>query len=244
MRSIFYSLVAVNLVLLGVFWFQSQHAAVPVQDVQPSRPATDGVELTLLSEVERGDHLQEAGERLQVPVKRERLDLSRAGEEGGQQNAMCTFIGPFKELLAAEYMVENLAAMDVGARVRRLEVPGQPSYWVYQEPQSSRKSALRRLHELQAKGIDSYVIPRGDLENGISFGLYNAEAGARARLEEIVGSGYEADVRRVDRSFEEIWVSMPVAEADTVAESVWFKLLNREDGLEKRQNFCPDVASE
>lgn len=234
MRSIFFSLVVVNLVVFGLLWFQQREA--PVQQLRPQAAPKGAVELTLLSEVERGDHLQVS--------TTQRSEFSRTAEVAGEQSPLCTFVGPFKDLLAAEYMVEHLSALEVEARVRRMEVPGEPSFWVYQEPQSSRKSALRRLHELQAKGVDSYVIPRGELENGISFGLYNAEEGAITRLNEIKGRGYEADIRRVERSFEEIWVSMPVVPADQIAESVWFELLNREDGLEKRQNFCPDVASE
>ncbi|WP_439136339.1 SPOR domain-containing protein [Pseudomaricurvus sp.] len=167
-----------------------------------------------------------------------------SGVQDGDERAVCTLVGPFKEPLPAEYFVERLGALDVKASVELLEVPGDPGFWVYQAPESSRKAALRRLHELQAKGIDSYVIPKGELENGISFGLFSDRGRAEEQLESVQSSGYQADIRTVPRSFEEIWVSMAAGEAEKIGSERWLELLNREDDLEKRQNFCPDVASE
>lgn len=256
MRSIFLSLVIVNAVLFAFYWFQPQ--GEPVENVAPIEARAHGAELLVLLEELESDALAEMfaeKERIQfsaaqLPVGAESdagmLDgepLVFTGPEEPVQ-PMCTYVGPFKALLPAEYFVEHLSALEVSAEVQRVEVPGSPSFWVHQQPQSSRKAALRKLHELQAKNIDSYVIPKGDLENGISFGLYNKLESANRRLKSIHSKGYQAEVRRVDRTFEEVWVSLAVGEAEKVGQELWFELVNREDGLEKRQNFCPDVASD
>lgn len=250
MRSIFLSLVVVNVVLFAVYWFQRE-TVVEVVSLAPA--VSHEAELLVLLEELESDALTEmfaAKERVQfspeeqVPYEGLDAEMVTSVEPVLPAVPMCTYVGPFRALLPAEYFVEHLSALEVLAEVQRVEVPSTPSFWVHQEPQSSRKAALRRLHELQAKNIDSYVIPKGDLENGVSFGLYNKLESAERRLKNIQAKGYEAQIRRVDRTFEEVWVSLGVDEAEKVGQELWFELMNREDGLEKRQNFCPDVASE
>ncbi len=246
MRSIFLSLVIVNVILFAFHWVGRGESAQSVPAV--TLPPQESELLVLLEELESEALAEMYAERERIQFSAEVLssseEVSPVLESELPAGPMCTYVGPFKALLPAEYFVEHLSALEVLAEVQRVEVPGTPSYWVHQQPQSSRKAALRRLHELQAKNIDSYVIPKGDLENGISFGLYNKQERAERRLSEIQARGYQAEMRRVDRTFEEVWVSLGVDEAEKVGQELWFELMNREDGLEKRQNFCPDVASE
>lgn len=228
MRWIFLSLLLANAIYFAFMWRQPEVVsanAVPVA-------VDEGRSLVLLEEKEVENHALSSMK-------------SRAVEGQVKRSSdLCTLVGPFNELLRAEYFQEHLRSLGVVSQVKLLEVPGASSYWVYQSPQPSRKAALRRLQELQAKGLDSYVIPKGELENGISFGLYSVERGAQQRLTQIIDLGYEASIRKVDRTVEEIWVSMRAPETDRIGDELWFELLNREEGLEMRQNFCPAVASE
>lgn len=235
MRAIFFTLVAANLVALVVLWLQGGAADAPATAAAyQSAPTT--ARLQLLGE-------QQAGKpRPEAPAP-ERQRVASEPAVSDRSPPQCTLVGPFKQHLPAEYFAEHLQALDVVANVVLLEVPGKPNYWVYQKPESSRKAALRRLHELQAKGIDSFVIPKGDLENGISFGVFSETKRAETRAAEIRALGYAAEVRPRPRTFEEIWVSMSSVEAAKVARESWLELLNRESGLEKRENFCPAVAS-
>ncbi|MBU3068201.1 SPOR domain-containing protein [Aestuariicella sp. G3-2] len=267
MRAIFITLVVINLVLLAVFWLRAPEPVVS-PSAAPVVSSESVGQLTLLSELPDGgaslgaagggaalsgggssdgggSELSDVRHELSSEVEVNQWVASReAGGDRDDGRAVCTLVGPFKERLAAEYFVERLGALDVVSSVEVLEVPGDPGFWVYQAPEVSRKAALRRLHELQAKGIDSYVIPKGDLENGISFGLFSDRSRAEEQLEVVQSSGYPANIRTVPRSFEEVWVSMVGGEAEKIGSEHWFELLNREEDLEKRQNFCPDVASE
>ncbi|NIB44595.1 SPOR domain-containing protein [Pseudomaricurvus alkylphenolicus] len=244
MRWIFISLVVVNLLLAGWMLFQrgmdgesatGSGASTQLPRETQVRAASIGDRLVMLEELRK--------EELQAMVAaKERLQLQDEAEAGSDQ-PLCALVGPFKALLPAEYFVEHLAALEIDAQVKTVEVPGEKGFWVYLPPESSRKAALRKLHEFQAKGVDSYVIPKGDLANGISFGLFNLEAGAKERLEEIRALGYPAETRAMQRTFEEIWVVLSAQEAQKVGEELWLELLNREEGLEMRQNFCPAVAS-
>lgn len=254
MRSIFLSLIVLNVALFVFYWLQSGSVSVAAEEGAAEVVRSgDAQLLVLLDELEATELSEMLAAKARVQFQPEGVVsggelpdalLPAELEAPLPEASMCTYVGPFKALLPAEYFVEHLSALEVAAEVQRVEVPGEPSFWVYQAPESSRKAALRKLHELQAKGVDSYVIPKGDLENGISYGLYNREARAKDRLAVILKKGYAAEIRRVDRAFEEVWVSLGVSEAEKVGQELWFELMNREDGLEKRQNFCPDVASE
>lgn len=248
MRSIFLTLVVVNVVVAALMFFRPPAGEVVVA---ASEDTPRGRQLVLLGE---RDEQVESPVRDRVPfpqsgdagAESEGFVANARGEESftGNTGSLCTFVGPFKAMLPAEYFSEHLSALEVSSQVLRMEVAGEPSYWVYQAPESSRKAALRKLHELQSKGIDSYVIPKGELEDGISFGLYSTPEGAQERLAEVQARGYEVKIKRNDRTFEEVWVSLKSEDAQKVGQDLWFELMNREDGLEKRQNFCPAVASE
>jgi ATPase subunit of ABC transporter with duplicated ATPase domains len=148
-----------------------------------------------------------------------------------------------REIAQAERFVEHLRALEVDAIVQELEVPDGFSFWVHLPPEISKQAALRRLYELQAKQIDSYIIPRGELANGISLGMFTRRELAQQRLEELRALGYPAEILEVSRSLREIWVILPQPESDKLGASLWQDLLARQPGLEKRQNLCPSVAS-
>jgi hypothetical protein len=57
--------------------------------------------------------------------------------------------------------------------------------------------------KFQAKNIDSYIIPSGELANGISFGMFNDQSAAQSRLEEIRMQGYQPKLREVERTHSE-----------------------------------------
>ncbi len=162
---------------------------------------------------------------------------------GDSEKPLCTLIGPFPKLLRAEYFIERLSALDVSSSVYNVEISGDVGYWVYLPPEESRKQAYNKLRELQAKGIDSYVIPKGELENGISFGMFSQSKLAEQRLNDMKKQGYSAQLKEIARSFNEIWVLLQPGQAQMLGEKAWLEMLSDDEGIERRQNYCPAVAS-
>lgn len=230
MRSIFIVLVVINILVFGMQLF------LPLE-----KPMASGKNVTL-----HGDKLKllkEDDKSSIASVKsKKQSDFPHNSDE--DNSSMCTMVGPYAQLLQAEYLVERLGAMEASAKITTVNVSDGVGYWVYLPPEISEKEALRRLYEIQAKNIDSYIIPSGDLTNGISFGMYSEQAAARKRLEDIQASGYEVKVREVGRTHSETWVILPREEAEKIDASVWVDLLNQQQGLEKRQNVCLGVAPE
>jgi hypothetical protein len=236
MRSIFIALVVINIVVFAVQWF-SREPNLTMQPLAARIPVLDGASLQLI---------EEAG--LEAPAQKKLLPqeasnaavVDKPGNAG--PSAMCTMVGPYAQLLHAEYLVEKLHSMEVIAEIRSVEVPAGMNYWVYLAPEISEREALRRLHEVQAKKIDSYLIPNGELANGISLGMFSEKAEASARVQEIRDQGYQPEVREVPSTISEIWVALPISEAEKIDPEIWVNLLQQQSGLEKRQNYCLGVA--
>ncbi len=124
-------------------------------------------------------------------------DNSVMGDDGKQ---LCEMVGPFENVSAAKDFVGRLRAIEVQSAVEELELPSGIGFWVYLEPEINRESALRRLGELQSRGVDSYVIPKGDLENGISLGMFSKKELADGRISEMKRLGLSPNVKEIERS--------------------------------------------
>lgn len=231
MRWIVATLIIFNLLVFGWFMLFAEQPATPLPGA--GAPEMGGDNIRLLSELDTQDRQQTAS---QPPVP---LPETAPGGDG----PLCTLVGPFPKLLRAEYFAERLAALDLTASIQEVEVPGEAGYWVYLAPLDSRRQAFNKLQELQAKGIDSYVIPRGELENGISFGMFSQKTLAEQRLEDMKSKGYAAELQEVARTYREIWVNLPPGQASRLEMETWQEMLAGEEGAELRQNYCPPVAS-
>lgn len=232
MRWLFLLLLISNGVV--AFWsdWWSMSPVMTASGAKPqSRVMVEGG-LQLLSELE-DDEL----------ARLEALKAARIKQGGEAEGPLCDLLGKFESVQKADYMVERLAALDIAGKVQELEVASGIRYWVYLSPEISKKEALRRLHELQAKGIDSYVIPKGELANGISFGLFNQQQGAVARQQEVKTLGYDASIKEVEHTHKEIWVLINPQDAGNLDEFTWASLEKYESDIERRQNYCLGVAS-
>ena len=218
MRWIFTSLALANIVMLIYFLSADNNHAHKEQSIFKSTRGN----LVLLSE-------QRASSRQLTP------NTLASDEE------LCTLIGPFPSLLRAEYFNERLAALDVMANIKELTVSTGSNYWVYLKPEISRKDALRRLSELQKKGIDSYIIPRGNLANGISLGIYTNQTLAVTMRDRTKEMGYAPEIIETPRQQQQIWIFLTTREASVLNEETWLNLLSNEDSLEKRKNICSEL---
>lgn len=237
MRAIFILLLAANFAFFGYqYFFVSKHEVSPDAKVKVEASANERG-LRLLAE-------QEDLSRLQARAKPDtKIELPAASNEKSEAE-FCTMIGPYSQLLQAEYAVERLVALGAAAHITPVEIKEGESYWVYLKPEVSEKEALRRLYELQKKNIESHVITKGELSNGISFGRFADYVEAEARSAEIKNQGYDVNIKMLPKMIQETWVVIDSGFAEKIDETVWADLLTKESALEKRQNFCLGVASQ
>jgi hypothetical protein len=224
MRWIFWFLLLCNLAAL-VWGFVSGPAEPPVVHVTPASTAVEKIQL--LSEIPASELRRNPAAQSVSPVER----------------SLCYMAGAFTDTAEAQQFIDRLSVLDVRAFEHSVELSSGEGYWVFLDPLPNRDAARRRLVELQARGIDSYIIPKGELENGISLGVFTRLDRANARLEEMKNIGLDAKMQPIERSYRELWVMLGEGEQQKLGESVWLDLLQENPSLQQRQNFCSDVAS-
>lgn len=244
MRWIFLTVLAINIAILAYGqWLRFDGgSARNVTQSTPQESKLDSVpSLVLLSEV--------AAQK--QPVESIRVIKDVGQDVGAIENSdvvpisrsLCTLVGSFSGQAEAEYFVRRLNGLGVKAKVKNLLVSTTVGYWLHLPPLSSRKELLRRLSELQRQGVDSYVIPDGELENGISLGMFSERQRAELLQKNISQLGYSPQIAKVPREKRELWVFLLQEESIKINAESWFKLLSGKELLQKQQNLCSDVAS-
>lgn len=240
MRLIFLCLLLANMSYFAYQYFVPKEQKEVLQQRNESVDDSTSARLLLLSE--QATELKFSVPKPKVQAE-EKVVVAEKKEVDVPQNDLCTMIGPYDELLQAEYTVERLAALGVGAQITTIEIRDGDAYWVYLAPELSEKEALRRLYELQGKNIESYLITKGELSNGISFGRYADSLEANERMKAVRDLGYDAQIKSMPKTINETWVMLNVQDDEKVSKSVWDELLSQKQNYEKRQNFCLGVAS-
>lgn len=224
MRLIFLLLFLVNLTLL--FWRYGPGLPdhyLGTANKSPARVTVQGRQLQLLGEPE--------------------LTVAQSVSSPKVSPPLCKMVGPFDSEQTAATFTERLAVLDLAAQVRHVELSSGEGYWVHFPAEASRDAARRRLAQLQSRGVDSYMIPKGELKNGISLGVFSQKKSANAKVAELKAMGYEPEVRVIDRLYKEIWVVLDEGEEQKIAKSAWKTLTQENFSLQERENLCLDVAS-
>ena len=227
MRWVFFLLLVANAAFfIGRALFAPPTSPTVTRGVSPTLVAPASTEqVTLLSE-------------LAPDAVRVRTEANVA-----ENPSLCLMVGAFASQVDAQEFMTRLAVLDVASYEHPVDLSAGEGYWVYLPPFASRDEARRRLAELQARGIDSYIIPKGELENGISLGVFTRRDLAEARLAELKRLGLSVDLYSIERSHREHWVMLGESEEHKLDESVWLALLRENISLRRRQNLCSDVAS-
>ncbi|QKX16035.1 SPOR domain-containing protein [Microbulbifer sp. YPW1] len=238
MRWIFILLAVAN---LGLFaWFLSNDRPTAAR-VTPVIAAEEGGGISLVTEADPA-----ALPAPEPPSKPERSAVPARNARGGAE-ALCTMVGPFAEAYQGEDVARRLQALEINAAMREIEMQGQMRYWVYLAPLNSSQEAFRKLRELQAAGIDSYVIPKGSLENGISFGIFSEKDRAETLTGELQDRGFAAQFREEPQTYLERWVVLAEREgasgAASLGEDFWGQLQLDYPDIGRRQNLCSEIRT-
>ncbi|WP_444959274.1 SPOR domain-containing protein [Microbulbifer sp. ZKSA002] len=227
MRWIALSLVALNAVLFA--WYMLVAPSPQLSSGKSPIPhESEGKKITLVSEI--------SPEELPAPEKAGALS-----KESFEVEQFCTLLGPFAEEYQGEDLLQRIRSLQVKAELRDIEMQGQMRYWVYLPPLSSRREAYNRLRELQSQGIDSYVIPKGALENGISFGIFSERARAESHTAVLKERGVAAQFKEEPQTYMERWIVMPPGSTESLAEEFWRQLQSEYPDLDRRPNLCSEV---
>ncbi|MDX1805085.1 MAG: SPOR domain-containing protein [Alcanivorax sp.] len=184
MRWVFYSLLVLNLVYLG--WSLTRVLA----------PTTPRVALNSTADAS-------GGQRLQLLTESPQPRRAASAPAGG---SLCPVIGPWASQADAEAGLTQLKAAGIGGVVRAVTVNKDRLNWVYLPPYQDRKRALRVLHDLQDRGVDSFIVKDGDDANAISLGYFSSKESAEGLRVKMRNAGYPAFVRETSKQVTEYWL--------------------------------------
>jgi len=190
-------LVVVALIVMNIayaIWHQ-QHSPVVVSAHQVTEEAAPTIRL--LTEVVNTERRQELDEVVSNPV--------RVDSDGN--NTVCDALGPFSDIVDGQAVLERLEALDTPVRLQALDEPtGEYDFRVMIPPASSLEDAFRKLRELKSRGIDSYVITKGEDALAISLGVYSSDTAAKVAQKSHVKEGYQSRITRIPRLNRNFWL--------------------------------------
>jgi len=186
-------------------------------------------DITLLRETDRSASIE-----LQQLVDRPIIKEPRqAGEQG------CRAIGPFLSIYESQNIVNQLGSVGVHLQARAVDQPtGEYDYRLLIPPLNSLEEAFRKLRELQASHIDSYVITAGKDALGISLGVFSTRQGAEVTMKQIELEGFKTEMVKISRLSRTYWLfDRPGSLLDIQADT-WQKLKSSNPDIQKTELPC------
>lgn len=137
------------------------------------------------------------------------------------QAASCYTLGPFRDLDKLRGLTREIKSYVVKTDFRGSEENEPTLYWVYLEPEASRKKAIETGNRLKAKKIkDFYVIREGEKENGLSLGHFRNKDGAYGLAKKVTALGFNVYVEPVFRTYTVYWLDYQLSAGATIPDSI------------------------
>jgi len=202
-------------------WLRSGASPVVVSAPTPARPLLNSG-LTLISEYE---------------------------QQLAQRPALtCFTVSSFVSVDDASSFIIEIGGIASDASVSLGGDPLSPQYRVFLAPASSRGIATITLDSLSESiaaaqmEIETYLITRGPLENGIALGVFLEQASAQDAQSRVLQLGYPAEIEEIPRSTGEIRVQLQVLEQDVQENPAWLGLTVDRPDLSIVENLCETIA--
>lgn len=162
---------------------------------------------------------------------------------------LCVEFGPIATRQLADSLVAAVAekvALDILVRTRELP----PSYRVYLPPVENRDSAVENLARLRAAladrnlSIETFLIPRGDLSNGIALGLFSEQRNALNVKEQVEALGFPVILREEGRQEDEFWLSGQPFEIQETFDDLRLSLTELAPSGQLLEKLCQTIAQD
>jgi len=136
----------------------------------------------------------------------------------------CYTIGDFPASEPTKSILEWLDDRGATARVHQREEKTTANYLVFLPPFESRSAAEAQIDRLRRRGLrDMLTIARGDLENGVSLGVFSSLQGAERRVASLKTKGYAARHRPRFRTRTLYWIEASTMAANPLAPEAFEK---------------------
>ena len=238
MKWVILCLVLINVAFFGWQLRRDQAAVVTAEPVPPATGSAMVNTLLLVSELDRGVLRQRRNvpsppqpaspPEPQSPVEVAKADpdtTSIAIEENlavpPESDIECYTIGPLQNEDDISALGAWFSSQGSRATLRSDERREVASTWLFLPPLESREAADTRAREMQAANIDDiYVIPRGDMANAISLGLYSQNDSLHRRVSQLEERGYTPSMLPRYRIVTASWFDVATSAAQPITVGV------------------------
>ncbi|WP_211829065.1 hypothetical protein [Kistimonas asteriae] len=227
MRWLFLVLVMANGVIFAYGWYERSQEKYILSESGGER-LERGAGITLVAEADTDDLIPRIVEEPILPLP-----------EGQPAVAgLCTQIGPFRAADTVDQAVQQLLASGISAQAKALKIRHGEDFWVLIPAQVGRDASLGWLRELDAQGVDAYLITEGERAGGISLGLFSQGALAEGLQKRIADRGYAVQMEEIPRFREEYWLEISQDDTGLMSDALWEVLQQRYGFAEKHENLC------
>lgn len=135
-------------------------------------------------------------------------------------------------------IVERLQSVGTNPYLVEQVISNPGPLMVYITPFASAREAALELNVLRSEDIESFIIPEGELQNGISVGVFSTEQNALARSVELDALGYETDLYQYTIEELEYSINLPRSESVVLSPDYWAEFQSDFPSMTRVQNSC------
>ncbi len=237
MKWVILGLVLINVAFFGWQLSRDQAPVVAGEPVPSTTKSAMVNRLLLVSELDRGVLRQRRNTPLPQPTspqeqrapaegaKTHADTASASGENApavpGGSDIECYTVGPLENEDDISALSAWFSAQGSRATLRSDERREVVSTWVFLPPLDSREAANERMRQMQAANIDDiYVIPRGDMANAVSLGLFSQKETLDRRVSQLEERGYSPSVLPRYRTVTASWFDVVTSAAQPMTVGV------------------------
>lgn len=212
MRVVVVLLLLANLSYAGWYFLAGQEAGSATMVRSPSRPAPQT--LQLLSET--------AGT---MPVS----------------PPVCLEIRGFRNSEDSDGFVRTVRQMGYESELNPRQVADLPHFWVLMPPPVS-PGEDEVVGLLLENAIDHYVISGGELDQGVSLGIFPTRESARMQQERVAKLGLVVEIREIQRSRTELRVELWAGDDMVTEAGPLQEYLDNRPELQVSEKLCETIA--
>ena len=153
----------------------------------------------------------------------------------------CFTLGPFRDLDKLRGFTREIMPYVTETDFRGREESEQSLYWVYVDPEKTRKKAVATGKRLKAKKIkDFYLIREGEKFHGLSLGHFRNKDGAYGLAKKVRKLGFNVTVEPVFKTYTIYWLDYKLARGADIPQPIFDKHIKptKKDNITRLSRDC------
>jgi len=165
------------------------------------------------------------------------------------QPKVCIEVGPFQTIQEIEAAISTFPT-EIAFQSESRTVAVEIEYRVYLPPLPSREIAATTLENLRAAfalnnlAIETFLIPRGELANGIALGLFTEHANALNVREQLRNLGYLVTIREESKASIRHWLVSEPIDSKEYFMQLWKNSGSLAPSVLVGEKLCQTIAQE